>query len=128
MLIKQKEFVIKIFFFFINMLFNEQSQSILDQARADRQAIRAANPGRFQVKPTLAERCLRQPLRRDSNAQDWFIKSFDSRSRSRSAASTTNKSNSLKHRSRHTSAADLPKKSSWSQPNGKIKIFSFFFN
>jgi hypothetical protein len=71
------------------------------------------------VKPTLAERCLRQPLRPDSNAQDWYTKSFDSRSRS--AASTTNKSNSLKQQSRHASA-DVPKKSETSQQNSGKEI------
>ncbi|CAF0967729.1 unnamed protein product [Rotaria sordida] len=90
----------------------KRSQAILDQARADRQAMRTANPRRFRVKPTLAERCLRQPLQPDSNAQDWYLKSFDLRSRS--VTSITNKSSSVKHQSRHTSA-NVPKKRSPSQ-------------
>ncbi|CAF1414643.1 unnamed protein product [Adineta steineri] len=84
----------------------KKSQAILDQARADRQAIRAANPKRFCAKRTLAEKCLRQPLRAELNPQEWYTKSFDSRSRS--AASLSNKS-SIKHHSRHGSV-DVSKK------------------
>ncbi|CAM4746109.1 unnamed protein product [Rotaria magnacalcarata] len=88
---------------------SKRCRAILDQARTDRQAIRASNPGRFRVKPTLAERCLREPLQSDSNPQDWFMKSFDSRSRS--VTSITNKSNSIKHQSRNGSGVLLKKNS-----------------
>ena len=75
------------------------------------------------MKPTLAERCLRQPLRSDLNAQDWYMKSFDSRSRS--IASTANKSGSAKHQSQHTSA-DIQRKRSLSQQNISEKnVLSF---
>lgn len=68
--------------------------------------MRRENPERFDIKPTLAERCLRQPLRPDSKAQDWYIKSFDSRSRS--ANSSNHKSNSIKQQSREVSANAFP--------------------
>jgi hypothetical protein len=77
----------------------------------DQQKSRLDHPQRFDIKPTLAERCLRKPLQRDSNAQDWYIKSFESRSRS---ATSTAKSNSIKQQSRQVSA-DVLKKSSMSQ-------------
>ena len=89
----------------------------------DRQNIRVSNPERFSAKPTLAERCIRQPLRSDSNAQDWYLKSFDSRSRS--AASNTNKSSSIKYQSRHTSA-DVPKKPQQSNSNKSILIKMYY--
>ncbi|CAF1534862.1 unnamed protein product [Rotaria magnacalcarata] len=90
----------------------KKSADILYQSKLDREKSRVDNPDRFDIKPTLAERCLRKPLRPDSTAQDWYIKSFDSRSRS--ATSTTVKSNSFKQQSRETSA-DVLKKSSMSQ-------------
>jgi hypothetical protein len=89
----------------------------VSQSKLDRRQHRMDNPKRFDIKPTLAERCLRKPLQTDSNAQDWFIKSFESRSRS--ATSTTNKSINVKQQSRQTSA-DALKKSSMSQyQNGR---------
>ncbi|CAF0755014.1 unnamed protein product [Rotaria sp. Silwood1] len=90
----------------------KRSANILDQSKLDREKSRIDNPERFDIKPTLAERCLRKPLRPDSNAQDWYIKLFDSRARS--ANSATNKSSSIKQQSREPSA-DVLKKSSLSQ-------------
>ncbi|UJR35797.1 hypothetical protein I4U23_028545 [Adineta vaga] len=80
----------------------KKNEYIRDQLKNERQKLRLDNPQRFDIKPSLAIRCLRKPLQLEINPQDWYTKSFVSRSRS--ATSVSNKMPSTKQASRQISA------------------------
>ncbi|CAF0827986.1 unnamed protein product [Adineta ricciae] len=96
----------------------KRNEYIRDQLKIERQKIRVDNPQRFDIRPTLAERCLRKPLQSEINPQDWYTKSFVSRSRS--ATSVSNKTVSGKQGSRQASA-DRSKQTSVYREKGTIE-------
>lgn len=102
-----------------------QSANLVNRSKLDFQASRIDHPERYDIRPSLAERCLRKPLRPNSNAQDWFMKSFDSRSRSET--NVTEKSASFRHSS-HPISPDVRKKSSLSKKHGGKISKSFHSN
>ncbi|CAF1453056.1 unnamed protein product, partial [Didymodactylos carnosus] len=90
-------------------------QAILDRHYNDRLDERNKHPQRFSARPTLAERCLRKPLKPNTNVTDWYKNSFDTRSRS---AASTNKSG----QSRQYSADISTKKIPLNQDDGSIHV------
>lgn len=69
--------------------------NMLLQSKLLNQTSRSENPTRFNIKPTLAELCLRQPLPKKSNSEEWMMKSFASFSQANSDKKSLTRKSSL---------------------------------
>ena len=97
-----------------------QSANIQNQSKWISQTSRVEYPERFGIRPTLAEQCLRKPLRRKSNAEEWLTRSFESFAQPRKHPG---KKKNIQFSLNHTVAA-LTEKPFHSQTNpGTIKLF-----